>query len=63
MPAVVYNSFSPASLVVLAMSSDEELVIAKTGEEFVIFEAFQHSGEELADSCLMHLKHGGINSS
>ena len=42
---VVYNSFSPASLVVLAMSSDEELVIAETVEEFV---AFEHSGEELA---------------
>ena len=60
---VVYNSFSPASLVVLAMSSDEELVIAETGEEFVTFEAFEHSGEELADSRSMHFKHGGTNSS
>ena len=60
---VVYNSFSPASSVILAMSSDEELVIAKTGEEFVIFEAFQHSGEELADLRSMHFRHGGTNSS
>ena len=60
---VVYSSFSPASLVILALSSDEELVIAEAGEEFVIFEAFEHSGEELADSRSMHFKHGGINSS
>ena len=60
---VVYNSFSPASLVVLAMSSDEELVIAETGEEFAATKAFELSGEELADSCLMHFKHGGMNSS
>ena len=32
------------------MSSDEELVIAEAGEEFVTVEAFEHSGEELADS-------------
>ena len=57
---VMYNSFSPASLVILAMSSDEELVIAETVEEFV---AFEHSGEELVDSCSMHFKHGGTNSS
>ena len=31
---VVYNSFSPASSVILAMSSDEELDIAVAGEEF-----------------------------
>lgn len=60
---VVYNSFSPASLVVLAMSSDEELVIAEAGEEFVTVEAFEHSGEELADSRSMHFNHGGTNSS
>ena len=60
---VVYNSFSPASLVVLAMSSYEELVIAEAGEEFVTVEAFEHSGEELADSRSMHFKHGGTNSS
>ena len=60
---VVYNSFSPASLVVLAMSSDEELVIAETCEEFVTFEAFQHSGEELAYSRSMHFRHGGTNYS
>ena len=60
---VMYNSFSPALSVILAMSSDEELVIAEAGEEFVIFEAFEHSGEELADSCSMHFKHGGSNCS
>ena len=60
---VMYNSFSPASSVILAMSSGEELVIAETGEEFVTFEAFEHSGEELADSRSMHFKHGGTNSS
>ena len=47
---IMYNSFSPASSVILAMSSDEELVIAETVEEFVALEAFEHSGEELADS-------------
>ena len=60
---VVYNSFSPASSVILAMSSDEELVIAETGEEFVTFEAFEHSGEELAVSRSIHFRHGGTNSS
>ena len=45
------------------MSSDEELVIAGAGEEFVTFEAFEHSGEELADSRSMHFRHGGMNSS
>ena len=60
---VVYNSFSPALSVILAMSSDEELVIAEADEEFVTFEAFEHSGEELVDSCPMHFKHGGMNSS
>ena len=38
----IYNSFSPASLVILAMSSGEELVIGEASEEFVIFEAFEH---------------------
>ena len=60
---VVYNSFSPASSVILVMSSDEELVIAEAGEEFVTVEALEHSGEELADSRSMHFKHGGTNSS
>ena len=60
---VMYNSFSPALSVILAMSSDEELVIAEIGEEFLIVEAFEHSGEELADSRSMHFKHGGTNSS
>ena len=46
---VMYNSFSPASSVILAMSSDEELVIAETFEEFAAIEAFELSGEELAD--------------
>ena len=60
---VMYNSFSPALSVILAMSSDEELVIAETVEEFVALEAFEHSGEELAVSRSMHFKHGGMNSS
>ena len=60
---VMYNSFSLASSVMLALSSDEELVTAETYEEFVALEAFEHSGEELADSRSMHFKHGGINYS
>ena len=59
---VMYNSFSPASLVILEMSSEEELVIAETCEEIVALEAFELSGEELADSHSMHFKHGGMNS-
>ena len=42
-----------------AISSDEGLVIAETGEEFVTLEAFEHSGAELADPRSMHFKHGG----
>ena len=53
---VIYNSFSPASSVILAMSSVEELVIAETFEEFSAMEAFEHLGEELADSRSMHVK-------
>ena len=60
---VVYNSFSPALSVVLAMSSNEELVIAEACEEFETLAAFEHSGEELADSRSMHFKQGGTNSS
>ena len=60
---VVYNSFSPASLVILAMSSDEELVIAEACEEFETLAAFEHSGEELADSRSMHFNHEGTSSS
>ena len=45
------------------MSSDEELVIAETYEEFVALEAFEHSGEELVVSRSMHLRHGGTNYS
>ena len=60
---VTYNSFSPALLLILATSSYEELVIAETGEEFATTEAFELSGEELADSRSMHFKHGGMNSS
>ena len=60
---VMYNSFSPALSVILAMSLDEELVIAETVEEFVASQAFEHSGEELAVSRSMHFKHGGMNSS
>ena len=44
---VMYNSFSPASSLILAMSSDEELVIAEAVEEFAAMEVFEHSGEEL----------------
>ena len=60
---VMYNSFSPALSVILAMSSDEELVIAEAGEEFVTIEEFEHSDEELAVSRSMHFRHGGTNSS
>ena len=60
---VMYNSFSPASSVILAMSSDEELVIVEAGEEFAALEAFEHSGDEFADSRSMHFRHGGINYS
>ena len=59
---VMYNSFSPAWSVILAASLDEELVIAETVEEFAAIEAFELSGEELADSRSMHFKHGGMNS-
>ena len=60
---VVYNSFSPALSVILAMSSDELLVMAEACEEFETLAAFKHSGEELADSRSMHFKHGGTNYS
>ena len=61
---VTYNSFNPAlSLVIQVVSSDEEFVTTETIEEFAAIEAFEHSGEELADSRSMHFKHGGINSS
>ena len=58
-----YNSFNPAWLVILAASSDEEFVTIETVEEFAAIEAFELSGEELADSRSMHFKHGGMNSS
>ena len=61
---VTYNSFSPAlSSVILVVSSDEEFVTRETVEEFAAIEAFEHAGEELADSRSMHFSHGGINSS
>ena len=61
---VTYNSFNPAlSSVILVVSSDEEFVTTKKVEEFAAIEAFEHSGEELADSRSMHFRHGGINSS
>ena len=60
---VMYNSFSPALSVILAMSSDEELVIAEACEEFETLVTFEHSGEELEDSRSMHFKQGGTNSS
>ena len=62
--SVTYNSFRPASSsVILVVSSDEEIVTTETVEEFTAVEAFEHSGDELADSRSMHLRHGGINSS
>ena len=61
---VTYNSFRPAlSSVILVVSSDEEFVTTETVEEFAAIEAFELSGEELADSRSMHFKHGGTNSS
>ena len=61
--SVTYNSFILALLlVILVVSSDEEFVITDTLEEFAAIEAFEHSGEELADSRSMHFRHGGINS-
>ena len=61
---VTYNSFSPAlSSVIHVVSSDEEFVTTETIEEFAAIEAFEHSGDELADSRSMHFRHGGINSS
>ena len=61
---ITYNSFNPAlSLVILIVSSGEEFVTTETVEEFAAIEAFEHSGEELADSRTMHFKHGGMNSS
>ena len=61
---VTYNSFRPAlSSVILVVSSDEEFVTIEIVEEFVEIEAFEHSGDELADSRSMHCRHGGINSS
>ena len=60
---VTYNSFNPALSVILVVSSDKEFVTTETVEEFAAIEAFELSGEELADSRSMHFKHGGINSS
>ena len=61
---MTYNSFNPAlSSVILVVSSDEEFVTTEIVEESATIEAFEHSGEELADSRSMHFKHGGINSS
>ena len=61
---VTYNSFNRAlSSVILVVSSDEEFVTTETIEEFAAIEAFEHSGDELADSRSIHFKHGGINSS
>ena len=61
---ITYNFFSPAlSSVILVVSSDEEFVTIEIVEEFAAIEAFEHSGDELADSRTMHFRHGGINSS
>ena len=48
---------------ILVVSSDEEFVTTETVEEFSAIEAFEHSGDELADSRSMHFKHGGSNPS
>ena len=60
---VTYNSFDPALSVILVVSSDEEFVTTEIVEEFAAIEAFELSGEELADSRSMHFKYGGMNSS
>ena len=61
---VTYNSFNAAlSSLILVVSPDEEFVTTETIEEFVALEAFEHSGEDLADSRSMHFKHVGMNSS
>jgi hypothetical protein len=61
---VTYNSFNPAfSSVILVVYSDEEFVTTEIVEEFEAIEAFELSGEELADSRSMHYKHGEMNSS
>ena len=61
---MTYNSFNPALLsVILVVSLDEEFVTREIVEEFATIEAFELSGEELADSRSMHFKHGGTNSS
>ena len=61
---ITYNSFNSAlSSMILVVSSDEEFVTTQTIEEFAAIEAFEHLGEELADSRSMHFSHGGINSS
>ena len=53
--SVTYNSFSPAlSSVIHVVSSDEDFVTIETDEEFAAIETFEHSSEELADSCSMH---------
>ena len=42
---IMYNSFSPTSSVILAMSLGEELVIVEACEQFETLAAFEHSGE------------------
>ena len=60
---ITYNSFDPAfSSVTHVVSLDEEFVTTEIVEEFAAIEAFELSGEELADSRSMHFKHGGMNS-
>ena len=59
---VTYNSFSPAfSSVTFVVSSSQEFDTTRAVEEFVAIEAFDDSGEELAVSRSMHLRHGGMN--
>ena len=60
---VTYNSSSPAfSSITFVFSSSEEIDTTGAVEEFVAIEVFDDSGEELAVSRSMHLRHGGINS-
>ena len=61
---ITYNSFNPAlTSVILVVSLDAEFLTTEIVEEFAAIEAFELSGEELADSHSMRFKHGGMNSS
>ena len=60
---VIYNSFSPPSSVILAMSSDEESMIEEAVEDIATLEAVEHLAIETTLSRSRHFKHGGTNSS